>query len=370
MRGRLAGLVTMGMLLGAGAGFGQVAPTANSAEFAPEAVLRVMTRAADWQLAHPSTHAPYDWTQAAFYTGMMALADIAPDAEVPERHARDGRGEPVAARAPARSRGRLRGRGHLRKDRADRQEQEAARTRPRALQLPRRAALQRAARVGQRDRNARTRLVRRALHGAAGDGGGQRGDGRPEVPRPRQPPLVEDDRVSLRQGRAPLLPRQPLLRVDGTERAEGVLEPRQRLGDRRPRADAAGHATRLSRTAPATSRSSRRWPRKAAALQGADGYWRASLLDAASLPNPETSGTGFFIYSLAWGINHGVLDRTVFEPAVRRGWSALVKAVHPDGMLGWVQRIGDKPGATSQETTEVYGTGALLLAGSEVYRLK
>jgi hypothetical protein len=43
--------------------------------------------------------------------------------------------------------------------------------------------------------------------------------------------------------------------------------------------------------------------------------------------------------------------------------------MQPDGMLGWVQRIGDKPGATSQETTEVYGVGALLLAGSEVYRL-
>ena len=58
-----------------------------------------------------------------------------------------------------------------------------------------------------------------------------------------------------------------------------------------------------------------------------------------------------------------------YEPSVRRGWTALVKAIQPDGMLGWVQRIGDKPGATSQETTEVYGVGALLLAGSEVYRL-
>jgi unsaturated rhamnogalacturonyl hydrolase len=108
---------------------------------------------------------------------------------------------------------------------------------------------------------------------------------------------------------------------------------------------------------------------KVAALQGADGYWRSSLLDPASLPNPETSGTGFFAYSLAWGINKGLLDRAVYEPHVRRGWTAMVKAVQPDGMLGWVQRIGDKPGATSQDTTEVYGVGALLLAGSEVFRL-
>jgi hypothetical protein len=47
----------------------------------------------------------------------------------------------------------------------------------------------------------------------------------------------------------------------------------------------------------------------------------------------------------------------------------MVRAVHPDGMLGWVQRIGDQPGATTANTTEVYGVGALLLAGSEVYRL-
>lgn len=55
--------------------------------------------------------------------------------------------------------------------------------------------------------------------------------------------------------------------------------------------------------------------------------------------------------------------------AQKHDWSALVKAVHPDGMLGWVQRIGDQPGATTASTTEIYGVGALLLAGSEVHRL-
>jgi len=34
-----------------------------------------------------------------------------------------------------------------------------------------------------------------------------------------------------------------------------------------------------------------------------------------------------------------------------------------------VQRIGDQPGATSESTTEIYGVGALLLAGTEVHRL-
>jgi rhamnogalacturonyl hydrolase YesR len=103
--------------------------------------------------------------------------------------------------------------------------------------------------------------------------------------------------------------------------------------------------------------------------QQPDGYWRTSLLDPELHPAPETSGTGFYTYALAWGINEGLLDQPTYGPIVRRGWSALVRAVHPDGMLGWVQRIGDQPGATTADTTEIYGVGALLLAGTEVHRM-
>lgn len=106
-----------------------------------------------------------------------------------------------------------------------------------------------------------------------------------------------------------------------------------------------------------------------ARTQQPDGYWRTSLLDPALHPLPETSGTAFYTYALAWGINEGLLDAATYRPVVARGWSALVRAVKPDGMLGWVQRIGDQPGATTAETTEIYGVGALLLAGSEVHRL-
>src|SRR2546430_888802 len=49
--------------------------------------------------------------------------------------------------------------------------------------------------------------------------------------------------------------------------------------------------------------------RRIADLQGPDGSWRASLLDPDSRPNPETSGTGFFTYALAWGMNEGLLGR-------------------------------------------------------------
>jgi unsaturated rhamnogalacturonyl hydrolase len=44
-------------------------------------------------------------------------------------------------------------------------------------------------------------------------------------------------------------------------------------------------------------------------------------------------------------------------------------AVQPSGMLGYVQRVGAAPGDTGPDQTEIYGSGAFLLAGSEVYRL-
>jgi unsaturated rhamnogalacturonyl hydrolase len=105
-------------------------------------------------------------------------------------------------------------------------------------------------------------------------------------------------------------------------------------------------------------------------LQGSDGYWRSSLLDPDSVPNPESSGTALFTYGLAWGVNHGLLDPARYTPAARRGWAALVNAMQPDGMLGWVQPQAGEPGPTAQDATETYGTGALLLAGSEMYRLQ
>ena len=41
-------------------------------------------------------------------------------------------------------------------------------------------------------------------------------------------------------------------------------------------------------------------------LQGADGLWRSSLLDPAAYPSSEASGSGFFCYGLAWGVNRGL----------------------------------------------------------------
>ena len=109
--------------------------------------------------------------------------------------------------------------------------------------------------------------------------------------------------------------------------------------------------------------------KRVASLQRPDGYWRVSLLDPDSFPVPETSGTGFFTYALAWGVNEKLLDRESFQPAILKGWSALQRAVLPGGKLGYVQRVGAAPGDTGPDETEVYGVGAFLLAGSEVHRL-
>lgn len=108
---------------------------------------------------------------------------------------------------------------------------------------------------------------------------------------------------------------------------------------------------------------------KVLTCQQPDGLWRASLLDPASFPLQETSGSGFYTYALAWGINTGRLDRATSAPAVRQAWSALVGCVASDGQLTHVQPIGADPKKFPADATEVYGVGAFLLAGSEVYRL-
>ncbi|AWW29379.1 glycoside hydrolase family 88 protein [Echinicola strongylocentroti] len=104
-------------------------------------------------------------------------------------------------------------------------------------------------------------------------------------------------------------------------------------------------------------------------LQTADGYWAMSLLGAEYYPTPETSGTGFFTFGFAWGINNGILDKEDYTPVVWKGWNALQQCVTDDGMLGYVQPIGAAPGQAWPDKTEVYGVGAYLSAGSEVYKM-
>ncbi|WP_345952349.1 glycoside hydrolase family 88 protein [Mucilaginibacter sp. PAMB04168] len=103
-----------------------------------------------------------------------------------------------------------------------------------------------------------------------------------------------------------------------------------------------------------------------ARLQQQDGSWHASLLDPDSYPIKEMSGTGFFCYAMAWGLNQGLLDEKTYLPVVKRSWLALNSAVK-DGMLGYVQPIGASPDQVNANSTAVYGVGAFLLSGVQLY---
>jgi len=105
------------------------------------------------------------------------------------------------------------------------------------------------------------------------------------------------------------------------------------------------------------------------ALQSADGFWHASLLDPASFPNPEMSATSFFVYGMAWGIDNGYLDKSTYLPAVEKGWKSMVTSVWPDGKVGYIQPIGADPKSVTRDMTEVYGVGGFLMAGSEILKL-
>lgn len=103
--------------------------------------------------------------------------------------------------------------------------------------------------------------------------------------------------------------------------------------------------------------------------QRPDGTWSMGLLgDVESYPIIETTGTSFFTYGLAWGVNNGLLDRSAYEPVIMKAWQALEGAVSSEGMLVYVQPVGGEPGESIKDKTEVYAIGAFLAAGAEVYK--
>lgn len=107
-----------------------------------------------------------------------------------------------------------------------------------------------------------------------------------------------------------------------------------------------------------------------ACTQQEGGFWRPSLLDPQAYPQPETSGTGFFTYALAWGINSGLLSENIYGPVVSRAWTGMVReAVNEEGRVEWVQQPGDRPAPVEEDHAEPYGAGAFLLAGSKVLDL-
>ncbi|HXC96008.1 MAG TPA: glycoside hydrolase family 88 protein [Edaphobacter sp.] len=106
-----------------------------------------------------------------------------------------------------------------------------------------------------------------------------------------------------------------------------------------------------------------------ASIQSADGLWRTGLLDPDAYDLPEVSGSAFFTFGIAYGINEKILDRKTYLPVVEKSWKGMIGHVYADGRLGSIQPIDAQPGKFKASASYVYGVGGFLLAGSEMHRL-
>jgi rhamnogalacturonyl hydrolase YesR len=108
---------------------------------------------------------------------------------------------------------------------------------------------------------------------------------------------------------------------------------------------------------------------KIAAIQSADGLWRSGLLDPDAYDLPEVSGSAFFTFGIAYGINEKILDRKTYLPVVEKSWKGMLTHIYADGRLGSIQPIDGQPGKFKPSASYVYGVGGFLLAGSEIHRV-
>jgi unsaturated rhamnogalacturonyl hydrolase len=106
-----------------------------------------------------------------------------------------------------------------------------------------------------------------------------------------------------------------------------------------------------------------------AKIQGPDGLWRSGLLDPDAYELPEISGSAFFTYAIAYGINEHILDRKTYLPVVEKSWKGMLTHIYADGRLGSIQPIDGQPGKFKPSASYVYGVGGFLLAGSEMQKL-
>jgi rhamnogalacturonyl hydrolase YesR len=113
----------------------------------------------------------------------------------------------------------------------------------------------------------------------------------------------------------------------------------------------------------------REMAQRIAGLQNADGLWKTGLLDPETYNASEVSGSAFFTFGMAWGINNGLLDERVFLPVVGRAWAGMVQRIYESGRLGSIQPIGAAPDSFVSSSSYVYGVGGFLLAGNELRRL-
>ncbi len=101
-----------------------------------------------------------------------------------------------------------------------------------------------------------------------------------------------------------------------------------------------------------------------------NGLWHSDLLDPEDFPQPEVSGSALIVLALAWGVNHHILDRATYMPAIARAWRGLVGQIYADGRLGNIQQTGAEPAHYLPSSSYTYGVGAFLLAGAQVAELR
>ncbi len=100
------------------------------------------------------------------------------------------------------------------------------------------------------------------------------------------------------------------------------------------------------------------------------GLWHSDMLDPQDFPQPEVSGSALITFALAWGVNHGILDRATVLPVITRAWKGLVAQIYADGRLGNIQQTGAAPAHYLPSSTYTYGVGGFLLAAEQVAQLE
>ena len=108
--------------------------------------------------------------------------------------------------------------------------------------------------------------------------------------------------------------------------------------------------------------------------QHASGLWHQLLDHPDSFQ--ETSGTALFVYSMAYGIRQGWLDRAEYEPVVTLAWDALARRIQAHGRVtdivwGGPSRAWQAVDYTSWPKVDGdnHGQGTVLLAAEAMLRL-
>lgn len=102
--------------------------------------------------------------------------------------------------------------------------------------------------------------------------------------------------------------------------------------------------------------------------QQADGFWRTSIIEPDEFPMPETSGTVLIAYAIMVGINIGILNNSYFK-YVQKSFEGMNNiSVFPNGKIGWVQVVADRPGPVDKNAENDYAVGTYLLLCREIIK--